>query len=214
MASIERTAYPRFPRLLTPQDLQRLFTPAPEEIDWVCAAARGDRQLPLLVQLKCFQYLHYFIAIEHIPPEVVEHISASMGLPPQRDITYPDAHRSLYRHHEAVRKHLGVKPFAGPRAHADAQRIAREVCRIVNTRIDVINILIAELVRLGYELPMYSALLKLAERAHEAAEGALYRKRSRSGVLPLVHASSNNASVSIAWRRAWKVRSPGRHVGA
>jgi len=42
MASIERTAYPRFPRLLTPHDLQRLFTPAPEEIDWVCAAARGD----------------------------------------------------------------------------------------------------------------------------------------------------------------------------
>jgi len=144
MASIERTAYPRFPRLLTPQDLQRLFTPAAEEIDWVNAAARGDRRLPLMVQLKCFQYLHYFIAVEQIPPEVVQHVSASMGLPPQREVTYPDAHRSLYRHHEAVRKLLGVKPFTGPRARADAQRVAREVCRIVNTRIDVINILIAE----------------------------------------------------------------------
>lgn len=176
MASIERTAYPRFPRLLTPQDLRRLFTPAPEEIGWVEAAARGDRRLPLMVQLKCFQYLHYFIAIEHISPEVVEHISASMGLPPQLEITYPDAHRSLYRHHEAVRKHLGVKPFTGPRARADAQRIAREVGRVVNTRIDVINILVAELVRLGYELPTYSALLKMAEREHEASEQALYQQ--------------------------------------
>ncbi len=30
MASIERTAYSRFQRLLTAQDLQRLFSPAPE----------------------------------------------------------------------------------------------------------------------------------------------------------------------------------------
>jgi len=175
MASLERTAYPRFPRLLTAQDLQRLFSPAPEELDWVNGFARqADRRLALMVQLKCFQYLHYFIAVEQIPPEVVEHVSACMGQPPQQEITYPQAHRSLYRHHEAVRKLLGVRAFTGPRARADALRIAREVCQVVNTRIDIINILIAELVRLDYELPMFSALLKIAEKEHEAAEHALY----------------------------------------
>lgn len=175
MASIERTAYPRFQRLLTAQDLQRLFSPAPEELNWVNGFARqADRRLALMVQLKCFQYLHYFCSIDQIPPEVIEHISACMGLPPQQEITYPSAHRSLYRHHEAVRKLLGVQPFTGPRARNDAVRIAREVSQIVNTRIDIINILIAELVRLDYELPMFGALVKIAEKEHEAAEQALY----------------------------------------
>jgi len=175
MASIERIAYPRFQRLLTAQDLQRLFSPAPEELNWVNGFARqADRRLALMVQLKCFQYLHYFCSIDQIPPEVIEHISACMGLPPQQEITYPSAHRSLYRHHEAVRKLLGVQPFTGPRARNDAVRIAREVSQIVNTRIDIINILIAELVRLDYELPMFGALVKIAEKEHEAAEQALY----------------------------------------
>lgn len=176
MASIERTAYPRFPRLITPQDLQRLFSPRPEDLAWVTDFARkADRQLALMVLLKCFEYLRYFVAVEQIPPEIVEHISACMGQTPQNEITYPESsHRSLYRHHEAIREHLSVRPFSGPRARADAVRIARDVCRVVNTRIDVINILISELVRTGYELPNYSALLKIAEQEHEAAEQALY----------------------------------------
>lgn len=156
MASIERTAYPQFPRLLTTLDLQRFFSPAAEELAWVDKPARGVAQrLALMVQLKSFQYLHHFVAVDQIPPEVVEHIAACMGLPPRREITYPAAHRSLYRHNEAVRELLGVRPFTGPRARADAAGIAREVCRVVNTRTDIINILICELVRIGYELPSF-----------------------------------------------------------
>lgn len=63
MACVERTAYPRFPKLLTPHDLERLFSPTVEEVDWVEGFARkADRQLALMVQLKCFVYLHYFTA--------------------------------------------------------------------------------------------------------------------------------------------------------
>ncbi|MGC7532572.1 DUF4158 domain-containing protein, partial [Pandoraea pneumonica] len=55
MASVERTAYPRFPRLLTPQKLRKLFTPSKDEVEWVAASSRGeDRRLSLTVQLKCF----------------------------------------------------------------------------------------------------------------------------------------------------------------
>jgi len=71
MASIERTAYPRFPRLLTTLDLQRFFSPTPDELGWVDKPARGTTQrLALMVQLKCFQYLHHFAAVDQIPPEV------------------------------------------------------------------------------------------------------------------------------------------------
>jgi transposase len=49
MASIERTAYPRFPRTLTLKDLQTSFTPRPEEVEWAQGFARTpDRRLALL----------------------------------------------------------------------------------------------------------------------------------------------------------------------
>jgi len=153
-----------------------------------------------MVQLKCFQYLHYFCSIDQIPPEVIEHISACMGLPPQQEITYPSAHRSLYRHHEAVRKLLGVQPFTGPRARNDAVRIAREVSQIVNTRIDIINILIAELVRLDYELPMFGALVKIAEKEHEAAEQAL--AAAIHAVAPQADAASMLCAAGVTARGA------------
>lgn len=38
MASIKRTAYPRFPRTLTLMDLQTSFTPRAEEIEWGAGA--------------------------------------------------------------------------------------------------------------------------------------------------------------------------------
>ena len=41
MAGIERIACPRFQRLLAAQDLQRLFGPAPDELDWVNGFAPG-----------------------------------------------------------------------------------------------------------------------------------------------------------------------------
>lgn len=95
---------------------------------------------------------------------------------PQREITYPKAHRALYRHHEAARELLGVRSFTGARARADATRTAREICRVVNTRTDIINILISELIRIGYELPSFSTVLKVAEREHEAAESAMFQQ--------------------------------------
>ena len=53
MASIERTAYPRFQRLLTAQDLLRLFSPAPEVLNWVNGfACQADRRLALMVRVK------------------------------------------------------------------------------------------------------------------------------------------------------------------
>lgn len=53
MASIERTAYPRFPSVLASSDIQLRFTPSPDEITWVAALTRGkDTQLCALVLLK------------------------------------------------------------------------------------------------------------------------------------------------------------------
>lgn len=175
MASIERTAYPRFPRVLTLKDLQSSFSPRPEETEWAQNfARRPDRRLALLVQLKCFQFLHYFPLLEEIPPEVVEHVSATLGIPSAQKITYPAAHTALYRHHKAIRTLLGVKPFTDAQARVLAMGIAQEAACVMETRADIINITIEELVRLGYELPVFRTLDEIAEQAHAAAEIELH----------------------------------------
>ncbi|MCI1014231.1 MULTISPECIES: Tn3 family transposase [Herbaspirillum] len=180
MASIERTAYPRFPRTLTLKDLHATFTPRPEEIEWAAGFARSaPRRLALLVNLKCFQFLRYFPAIDAIPAEIVEHISASLGMQPVHAISYPDSNISPYRHHKAIRTLLGVTPYEHVKTRPITVEISQRAAAIVDTRVDIINITVEELVRSGYELPAFSTLDTIAEKAHAAVESALYKKISQ-----------------------------------
>ncbi len=56
MTAIERTAYPRFRRGLTAEELAAVYTPTPEETAFATATARGEASvLSLLVLLKAFQ---------------------------------------------------------------------------------------------------------------------------------------------------------------
>ncbi|QFZ72048.1 hypothetical protein GFH48_01070 [Streptomyces fagopyri] len=45
MASIERTAYPRFTRLVTAHELHLFFSPTRDELTWAADAADGDEHL-------------------------------------------------------------------------------------------------------------------------------------------------------------------------
>ena len=60
MTSIERTAYPRFERLLTAHDMEG-FTPSSDEVAWARGRTRSEPHfLDLLVALKCCQHLGRF----------------------------------------------------------------------------------------------------------------------------------------------------------
>ncbi len=73
MASIERTAYPRFRQKLTKTELEQLYQPSLEEINFVRHHARGDRQqLTLLVLLKTHQHLGYTPSIKQVPKQVID----------------------------------------------------------------------------------------------------------------------------------------------
>ena len=76
VASIDRTAYPRFKRLVSARELAESFTPTAEEITW----ARGRTQteghlLSLVVLLKCYQRLGYFPKLRDVPPLLVIFVS-------------------------------------------------------------------------------------------------------------------------------------------
>jgi hypothetical protein len=81
MASIERTAYPRFKRTPTPHNLHALYTPTDAEIAFAHRAARSCvHQLSLLVLLKAFQRLGYFPKLIEVPTAIVSHIRSCLHL--------------------------------------------------------------------------------------------------------------------------------------
>jgi hypothetical protein len=70
VTSVDRTAYPRFPRVVSGRELAETFTPSDSEVDW----ARGRTQdaghlLALVVWLKSYQRLGYFPKLAAIPDD-------------------------------------------------------------------------------------------------------------------------------------------------
>jgi Domain of unknown function (DUF4158) len=81
MPSLERTAYPRFARVITAQELERAYTPSQEELTWARGTVRTPNHLLCLgILLKSFQRLHYFPDLDAVPEVVVNHIRASVRM--------------------------------------------------------------------------------------------------------------------------------------
>src|SRR3546814_16790003 len=109
MANLERTAYPRFPRVITTRDLLRHYTPDVDEVEWASGFARSDTgRLGLIVLLKTFHQLHYFPALENVPAEIISHIRPAMNLKPATVADFRGP-KTLYRHSAAVRRYSDVQ---------------------------------------------------------------------------------------------------------
>jgi hypothetical protein len=55
LASIDRTAYPRFKRVVSPRELAEAFTPTTDEVAWARGKTQNDQHLlVLVVRLKSY----------------------------------------------------------------------------------------------------------------------------------------------------------------
>ena len=145
MASIERTAYPRFRRFMSARELHVFYTPAAGEIAWARKNAGPDEHLlGLLVQLKTFSRLGYFLALDKVPAEIVDHI--------RRDLRLPEAARAVYastrtaeRHRNLIRARSEVI-YDPPAARKVAAEAIEEAAYRKNDLADLINIALERLV--------------------------------------------------------------------
>ncbi|GGV57106.1 hypothetical protein GCM10010245_90190 [Streptomyces spectabilis] len=81
MASVERTAYPRFKHTNTSRELHAAFTPGTAEVAWARGKARSaEHLLALVVLLKSYQKLGYFPDLDEVPQLVVEHVRGLLEL--------------------------------------------------------------------------------------------------------------------------------------
>jgi TnpA family transposase len=173
MASIERTAYPRFKRQVSARELRDVYTASPDEIDWARGLTRSDEHLlALTVLLKCFQRLGYFPRLEDVPRAVVEHVRDGLGLAEEVPISL-DADRTTRYHKSLVRDQLGVT--AEPeRARSIAEEAIRSVAAVKDNPADLINVALEELIRARCELPAYSTLDRLAGRIRAEVNGTIF----------------------------------------
>jgi TnpA family transposase len=173
MASIERTAYPRFRSTFTPAELHDVYTPNLSEVTLARGWARGPSSvLAALVLMKSFQRLGYFPNLDEVPTAIVDHIRGALDV--RRDVRAAVTARTLYRHHQAIRGYLGVAAY-GPRArHAAAEAVALAAV-VKDNPADLINVAIEELVRQRFELPAFSTLDRLTSHIRAMINRRLFR---------------------------------------
>ncbi|MFP3647680.1 Tn3 family transposase [Paraburkholderia sp. SIMBA_054] len=181
MATIERTAYPRFPKVLATRDLQACYTPLPDELEWGRRLTRGERpRLGLLVLLKIFQQMHHFPALDGVPVAIVEQVRAAANIGPAVPFGYDtQASPTLFRHYAAVRDYLGVKPYYGTDAGTIATRAAHTAALSMDQPIDIINATIDELIAQKVELPAFSTLDRITEQIHAKTQTRLFKRVAR-----------------------------------
>jgi hypothetical protein len=161
MASIERTAYPRFRRLVTARELAAL-SPTEDELAWARARTRSpEHLLALVLSLTCFQRPGYFPRPGDVPLAVIDHVRRCLELPegtaPSRGPRAAKAQRRL------VRERLGVV-HDPERARALAAEAIRSAAEVKNNPPDLINVALEMLVKGSLELPAFSTLDEQASR--------------------------------------------------
>lgn len=181
MATVERTAYPRFPKVFSLKELRACYIPSAEELDWATRSTRGqESRLGLLVLLKVFQQLHHFPDLDTIPASVTELVRISAGLNPGTRFGYDrKVSPTLFRHYRAVREFLGIQAYLGTDANEVTIRAARDAAETMDQPVDIINATIDALVLRQIELPSFSTLDAIVEQVHARTQTALFRRITR-----------------------------------
>jgi hypothetical protein len=211
---IADTAYPRLPADPGLAALEA-FTPEAAEIAFARQRTRqAAPRLALLVLLKTFQRLGYFVRLADVPVAVIAHVAAISGpdaaVP---DIGSYDGTTYRVRLSVLVRRFVGVEGMTGIKAARTRDDLA-----------DMVNAGIEELLRCRRELPAFGTLLKLARSArvvgslvpadglesncgHLASHGVCYFawlscSGGRDGEIVLTAVVASHNSVVLSWGHA------------
>jgi Domain of unknown function (DUF4158) len=177
MTAIERTAYPRFKRILTTKDLAEVYTPTPQERFLAHRSTKGSvAELGFLVLLKTYQRLGRFVPMSEVPSSIIEHIAKLVDpkLHPSDLRTY-DTSGTRQRHILMVRVLQKLKPY-GPDARTCFLKAMMEAGKTKEDLADLINVALDELAKNCFELPPFALLDKAAHHVRAMTIRGLYRR--------------------------------------
>lgn len=175
MASIERTAYPRFKSALTAHELDELYCLTDEDFDFVDGRADDPAQkLTLLARLKCHQHLGYMPTLEEIPDSIRLYLCQQLHVPADTHWV-PETQISRHRHRRSIRTYLKVSSYS----HGGERTVTDDIEQAAYTMsdpADLINVAIERLIEQRFELPAFSTLDRLAGRVRHRVHEQLYNQ--------------------------------------
>ena len=163
MTSIERTAYPQFPRLMTARELHVFYTPSPDEAVWAQERTDADEHLlAMTVLLKSFQRMGRFPKLTEVPEAVIDHVRRCLEL---NEAIVPQylSPRTAESHRRLIRQRVGVACKPG-KARKLAEKAIRKAALVKNHPPDLINVALERLIQASLELPAFSTLNEMAAR--------------------------------------------------
>ena len=107
------TAYPRLKTSFNSGELERWYSPTPEEYKFCEKVVRGQsNRFGFLLILKTFQRLGYFVTSDQIPDAIIAHLAEIEKMPVDREaLKHYDDSRSRKTHVGLIRSYLNVSQF-------------------------------------------------------------------------------------------------------
>jgi histone H3/H4 len=137
-------------------------------------------RIGLLVLLKTFQHLGYFVKMADVPGSIIRCIANAAGYPDTpHGLTEYDASTVRFRHLDLVRSWLGITAHDRTARRAMVKACV-DISRVREDLADIINFAIEELVRQLYELPAFSALLRAGQKSRATVNRGYYTRIARS----------------------------------
>ena len=179
MASIERTAYPRFKPSLTATELHALYCPTDDERVFIATHARGEaQQLTLLTLLKCQQHLGYLPTLAEVPEYIRTYLCQQLHLLPLM-YTHVEAEKTLYRYRQLIRTYLAIKPY-GDGGQDVVETAVQQAAYTMSDPADLINLAVEHLIQQRFELPAFSTLDRLVMHIRHGVHQDLYTRMTAS----------------------------------
>lgn len=175
MTSIERTAYPRFPKSLGSDELELLYQLTAEDEAFIQSNANTPpQQLTIAAMLKTRQFLGYFPQLSAIPVQIVEYLQNALSLPKRTSLLIDKRHRtSRYYYRNTIRTVIGCKGYPEG-GSARIRPMIETAAYTMSDPADLINVAIEYLAKENIELPAFSTLDRLVSHTREDVHEKLY----------------------------------------
>jgi TnpA family transposase len=177
LTAIERTAYPRFKRILSAKDLEEVYTPTPAERFLALRSTKGTvAEIGFLVLLKTHQRLGRFLPLNEVPFSILNHIikliDSNLHV---SDLETYDASGTRQRHIPIIRIAREIQPY-GSAARTCALKAMIGVARTKEDVADLINVALEALAKDGFELPPFATLDKAAHHVRAITTRGIFRQ--------------------------------------
>lgn len=182
MTAIERTAYPRFKRILSTKDLEEVYTPTPQERFLALRSTKGTvAEAGFLVLLKTHQRLGRFIALCEVPVAILTHIIKIVDPTlTASDLETYDSSGTRQRHVPLIRAARELQPYS-PAARTCALKAMIGVARTKEDVADLINVALESLAKECFELPPFLAMQSCVQRSNQRRTKVRRLMPSRNG---------------------------------